>query len=215
MKKDSQKYFLIAACALTVFILWTLLIRFVDVGNIGPENTSVGFSTINKFVHDLTGIHMSLYHITDWLGLVPLFFVLGFALLGLTQWIRRKRLSRVDCNILALGGFYIVMMAVYIFFEIVIVNYRPGLIYGVLEPSYPSSTTMLVMCVMPTAMMQLNSRIKHNTLRWFVMCTIAAFTIFMVIGRLISGVHWCTDIIGGSILSTGLVFIYRAVIGLN
>ena len=212
MKKKSQKHFCIAICMLIVFVMWTAAIRFIDVQAIGPQESSVGFATINQFVHNLTGVHMSLYTITDWLGLVPLVFVMGFALLGLIQWIKRKHLLKVDYNILILGGFYIVVMAVYVLFEMLVVNYRPVLIGGILEASYPSSTTMLVMCVMPTAIMQFNARIKNNVLKRFVASAIIAFIVFMVIGRLVSGVHWFTDIIGGALLSAGLVLMYRAII---
>ena len=212
MKKENQRNFCIAICMLLAFLLWTVAIQFVDVQAIGPQESSVGFATINQFVHNLTGVHMSLYTITDWLGLVPLVFVMGFALLGLIQWIKRKHLLKVDYSIFVLGGFYIVVMAVYVLFEMLVVNYRPVLINGYLEASYPSSTTMLVMCVMPTAIMQLNARIKNNVLKRFVASAIIAFIVFMVIGRLVSGVHWFTDIIGGALLSAGLVLMYRAII---
>ena len=212
MKKENQRNFCTATCMLLAFLLWTAAIQFVDVQAIGPQESAVGFASINQFVHNLTGVHMSLYTITDWLGLVPLVFVMGFALLGLIQWIKRKHLFKVDYNILILGGFYIVVMAVYVLFEMLVVNYRPVLINGYLEASYPSSTTMLVMCVMPTAIMQFNARIKNDVLKRYLASAITAFIIFMVIGRLISGVHWITDIIGGALLSTGLVLMYRAII---
>ena len=215
MKKENQRNFCIATCMLFAFFLWTATIQFIDVQTIGPQGSSVGFATLNGFVHNLTGVHMSLYAITDWLGLVPLAFVMGFALLGLVQWIKRKHLLRVDYNILALGGFYIVVMVAYVFFEVFVVNYRPVLIGGILEASYPSSTTMLVMCVMPTAIMQFNARIKNNILKRFVASAITAFVVFMVIGRLLSGVHWFTDFIGGALLSAGLVLMYRAIICLE
>ena len=215
MKKKNQKNFCIAICMLIVFVMWTVAIRFVDVQAIGPQESSVGFATINQFVHNLTGVHMSLYTITDWLGLVPLMFVMGFGTLGLIQWIKRKHLLKVDYSILVLGGFYIVVMAAYVLFEMLVVNYRPVLINGYLEASYPSSTTMLVMCVMPTTIMQFNARIKNNVLKRCVTSAITAFIVFMVIGRLLSGVHWFTDIIGGALLSTGLVLMYRAITGLE
>ena len=215
MKKENQRNFCIATCMLFAFFLWTATIQFIDVQTIGPQGSSVGFATLNGFVHNLTGVHMSLYTITDWLGLVPLAFVMGFALLGLVQWIKRKYLLKVDYSILVLGGFYIVVMAVYVLFEVFVVNYRPVLIGGILEASYPSSTTMLVMCVMPTAIMQFNARIKNNILKRFVASAITVFVVFMVIGRLLSGVHWFTDIIGGALLSAGLVLMYRAIIRLE
>ena len=211
MKKQNQKHFIIAVIFLAAFILWTALIWHIDVQSIGPQGSAVGFATLNRLVHRLTGVHMLLYTVTDWLGLVPILFALGFAILGLVQWIKRRSIRRVDWSILVLGGFYAVVMAVYVFFEKYVVNYRPVLIEGVLEASYPSSTTMLVLCVMPTAVLQLRGRIRNQICRRFVCTGIIAFTAFMVIGRLIAGVHWCTDIIGGMLLSAGLVMLYHAV----
>ena len=154
---------------------------------------------------------MLLYTITDWLGLVPIGFCFGFGVLGLVQWIKRKHISKVDYSILVLGGFYIAVIAVYILFEMVVINYRPVLINGYLEVSYPSSTTMLVMCVMPTAVMQFNKRIKNAVVKGCVDFAIIAFTAFMVIGRFVSGVHWFSDIVGGALISTGLIMLYRSI----
>ena len=211
MEQKNKKGLVWGAGLVVAFVLWTVLVRFVDVRAIGPEVSSVGFATLNGFVHELTGVNWLLYTVTDWSGLVPIAVALGFAILGLVQLIKRKSLWKVDYSILALGVFYIVVMAAYVFFEIVVINYRPTLIDGYLEASYPSSTTMLVMCVMPTAAMQLNARMKNTVLRRCAIITIIAFTAFMVIGRLISGVHWITDIIGGTLLSAGLVTTYFSI----
>ena len=210
MKKDR---FYIALGLLAAFALWTLAIQHIDVQPIGPRGSAVGFAALNGFVHNLTGTNMTLYTVTDWLGLVPVAFGFGFAVLGLSQWIRRKTLLKVDGSILILGGFYIVTLAAYLFFESYVVNYRPVLIEGCLEASYPSSTTLLVLCIMPTAMIQLRDRIKQPMFRKCVSIVIRAFIAFMVIGRLISGVHWLTDIIGGILLSAGLVITYDSLIG--
>ena len=211
MEKKNRRLFLVGVSLFAVFVLWTVLVCFVDVRAIGPQGSSVGFATLNGYIHDLTGVNMRLYVITDWLGLVPIGVAFGFAVLGLVQWIKRKSLLKVDRSILTLGGFYIVVMAAYILFEIVVINYRPTLIGGYLEASYPSSTTMLVMCVMPTAMMQFSKRIKNELFRRCVMFIIIAFIVFMVIGRLVSGVHWITDIIGGALFSTSIVLMYYSI----
>lgn len=201
-----------ALCLLAAFALFTAAVRFVDVQPIGLQGSSVGFAALNQAVHSLTGVHMALYVITDWLSLIPAGCVLGFALLGLCQWIKRKRILKVDRDILALGVFYLAVMAAYAFFEAFPVNYRPVLIEGALEASYPSSTTMLVICVMTTAAMQLQRRIAHDRIRRWSVAVIAAFTAFMVLARLLSGVHWLTDIVGGALLSAGLVMGYAAAI---
>ena len=210
MKQTKKTYLYIAASLLAAFVLWTAAICTIDVQPIGPNGSSVGFATVNRFFHDLTGVHMSLYTITDWLGLVPVGFGFGFALLGLTQWIQRKHILKVDRSIWVLGIFYVLVLAVYLFFEEWAINYRPVLIAGFLEASYPSSTTMLVMCVMPTAMIQLHNRIQNQPLRRCIQCVIGLFIVFMVVGRLLSGVHWMSDIIGGILLSSGLVTLYYA-----
>lgn len=215
MKKKNRKGLIVGIGLLVAFVLWTVAVKLIDVQPIGPEGSVVGFATVNRFVHGLTGANMSLYNITDWLGLVPLGFVMGFGTLGLIQWIKRKHILKVDYSILVLGGFYIVVMAVYVLFEMLTLNYRPVLINGILEASYPSSTTMLVMCVMPTAIMQFNERIRNNVLRRRVTVIITAFIVFMVIGRLVSGVHWFTDIVGGALLSAGLVVLYYSVSSLK
>ena len=211
MEKKNKTKLYAGAGLLTAFVLWTVLVRLLDVQAIGPDGSSVGFAALNGYVHALTGVHMALYTITDWAGLVPIAVALGFAVLGLVQWIKRKRLLLVDRSILALGVFYVIVIAVYLFFEIVVINHRPVLINGYLEASYPSSTTMLVTCVMPTAMLQLRTRIKNRTVRRCVLLAIAVFIALMVIGRLLSGVHWITDIIGGALFSSGVVLIYASV----
>ena len=205
-----KKHLFSALCLLTAFFLWTICVAGFQVRPIGPEGSSVGFAGLNGFVRDLVGVHMVLYTITDWLSLIPLGLMAVFALLGLSQWLRRKSLGKVDKSILALGVFYLAIMAAYLFFERFIVNYRPVLIGGVLEASYPSSTTMLVIGVMATTAIQVRQRIQSSTLRNRLLFLIFLFSAFMVIGRLLSGVHWFTDIVGGILLSTGLVQLYVA-----
>ena len=214
MQKFTRKL-TIAGILLSMFAVWTAALRLLDVQPIGPEGTSVGFATVNGFVHNLTAVHWDLYVITDLLELIPLAVCLGFGILGLYQWVTRKRLRMVDRSILILGGFYVVVMAAFAFFEMIVINYRPVLINGNLEASYPSSTTMLVLCVMPTLWMQIRNRTKSVTVKTVSAIIIFGFVAFMVIGRLLSGVHWFTDIVGGGLLSAGLVVMYDYFVGLK
>ena len=133
-----KKYFISAFALFLLFTLWTIALTFIDVQPIGPRNSSVGFAAMNAWFHNLTGVHMLLYTITDWAGLVPVFFGFSFAVFGLVQWIKRRNILKVDSDILLLGCFYIVVLAVYLLFENLAINYRPILINGYLEASYPS-----------------------------------------------------------------------------
>ena len=180
---------------LLAFLLWTALIRCVDVQAAGPNGTKVGFSAFNLWFHHLTGVHMTIYTITDWLGLVPIAVCLGFGIVGAFQLIRRRSLLRVDPDIVLLGFYYILVILAYLVFEMIPINYR--------------STTLLVLSVMPTLKFQLDRRAEKPLIRTVTGIFVIAFSSFMVIGRLISGVHWATDIIGAVFLSIGLFLLYR------
>ena len=212
MNHRKQKGFLPGGALVLAFILWTILIQTVDVRPVGVNGTNIGFAAVNTWFHRLTGVHMGLYTVTDWLGLVPIAVCVGFGLLGLDQWIRRRSIARVDRDILLLGGYYILVILGYLIFEMIPINYRPILIDGAMEASYPSSTTLLVLSVMPTLLFQINSRAKSQTVRRMTAAFVILFSAFMVIGRLVAGVHWLTDIVGSVLLSAGLYSWYRAAV---
>ena len=214
MKKQGMTLW-IGVGALAAFVVWTLLLGTVDVRAIGPCDSSVGFATLNGWVHEKTGVNWALYVLTDWMGLVPFAVAFGFAGMGFVQWVRRKRILAVDRSILVLGVFYAVVGVLYLAFEVLSVNYRPVLIEGVLEASYPSSTTVLVSCILPTAMLQWRTRIQNKGVRRLVLTLCALFVAFTVIARLLSGVHWVSDIIGGALLSAGLVALYAYASGIR
>ena len=209
MKDNGKKELMLGLILLAGFIVWTLLIRNIDVQRAGPNESEIGFATLNVWFHQLTGVHMLIYSITDWLGLVPIIVCMCFGILGLAQLVKRKNLLKVDADILLLGVYYVVVILGYLLFEMVPINYRPILIEGNLEASYPSSTTLLVLSVMPTLKYQVDRRAESIILRKAITIFVIIFSVFMVIGRLISGVHWATDIIGSVFLSCGLYSIYR------
>ena len=200
---------------LGAFALWTVLLQFVDVRAAGPKGTKIGFAAFNVWFHQLTGVHWTLYTVTDWLGLVPIFICLCFGVLGLAQLIKRRSLRRVDPDILLLGVYYVAVIFFYLIFEMIPINYRPVLIEGRLEASYPSSTTLLVLSVMPTFMFQAGRRFTNTPARKAAAVFTISFSVFMVIGRLISGVHWATDIFASVFLSAGLFLLYRSAVMLT
>ena len=207
--KDNRKRALVGIVSLVAFVLWTILIQHIDVQRVGPHETDIGFATFNVWFHQMTGVHMLIYTITDWLGLVPIIICMCFGLMGFVQLVKKRSLLKVDPDILLLGVYYVLVILSYLIFEMVPINYRPILIDGNLEASYPSSTTLLVLSVMPTLKYQVDRRIVNSVFKNAIAIFAIVFSAFMVIGRLISGVHWATDIIGSVFLSSGLFLIYQ------
>lgn len=208
MKRKAKRQFICGVSLLAVFMLYTVSLTFVDLRPIGPQGSYVAYAGMNQTIHQLFGVNWTLYNITDWAGVAAIFTACGFGVLGLAQWIKRKSILKVDSSILLLGVFYILVFGGYVFFEYHVINCRPVLVNGILEASYPSSTTMLALCVLPTAMMQFHRRIKNPVIRRTVNTLCGLFTAVMVIGRLVCGVHWFTDILGGMLFSTAMVLLY-------
>ena len=208
--RTNKRLFFTGMAFIILFALWTVLIQIIDVKSIGVNGTDVGFATINSRFHSLIGVNMTLYSITDWAGLVPIFVCMLFGVTGLFQAVKRKSLIKVDSGIIILGVYYVIVILCYLIFEMIPVNYRPILINGIMEASYPSSTTLLVLCVMPTLVFQVKNRVKNVTFKTIICIITILFSVFMVTGRLISGVHWVTDIIGSVFLSAGLYNLYKA-----
>lgn len=205
-----KKLFSVGLILIAVFVFWTILILTVDVQPVGVNGTVVGFATLNCSFHNMTGVNMTIYHITDWLGLVPIFCCMIYGAVGFVQLLQRKSLLKVDIDILLLGVYYVIVIFGYLIFEMIPINYRPILIDGRMEVSYPSSTTLLVSSVMPTVIFQIDRRIKNRVVRRIITPSTILFSLFMLIGRTIAGVHWLTDIIGSVFLSAGLFLIYYA-----
>ena len=214
MKKNRIKDFLPGIMFITAFVIWTALIQIIDVQPVGQNGTNIGFAAFNKLFHQLTGVHMAIYTITDWLGLVPIAVCMVFGGIGFVQWVRRRNLLKVDHDLIIFGIYYIIVIFCYLIFEIIPINYRPIPIDGHMEASYPSSTTLLVLSVMPTLIEQMERRMINKKLKQIITILAILFTAFMVFGRLISGVHWFTDIVGSVLLSMGLFCIYKASVSL-
>lgn len=204
MKKKTGN-FIITGIWVILFILFTVFVQTIDVHTIGPKSSSVGFAAVNSLVHEKLGVHRIWYSITYWLGFVPLSTSVIFAIIGLIQLIQRKSLFKVDRSIIVLGIFYALTIAVYVFFQFYIVNYRPILINGYLEASYPSSHTMMACCFMAAAMLECGILVKDRKINIIVRVVSMTIMAVMIIGRLISGAHWFTDIIGGLLISGALI----------
>lgn len=215
MKRKERRILLAGGILLASFAVWTTLVQMADVQSIGQNGTDVGFATLNSWFHKLTGVHMVIYTMTDWLGLIPLFICMIFATMGIVQLVKGRGLLNVDYDILILGIYYIIVIFVYLIFEMIPINYRPILIEGRMEASYPSSTTLLVLSVMPTLVLQVNRRVENVVVKGMICIPAYIFSVFMVIGRLVSGVHWFTDIVGSVLFSIGIFCVYKVIVLLH
>ncbi len=212
MKRAENKKIILGLSLIAIFLIFTYLLQVVDVKPLGVNGTNIGFSTLNCIFHKLCGINMMLYIITDWAGLIPIFVAFSFGILGIVQLIKNRRLTKVDRDILILGVYYVVLATLYVIFEMIQINYRPILINGFMEASYPSSTTLLTLGVMPTLTEQIGRRCDNSFIKSTTTVLTIIFSLFMVVGRLISGVHWFTDILGSVLVSTGLFNIYKGLV---
>ncbi len=211
MKDNSKSKFIWAGISFVLFYALILAVKLIDVRAIGPEGSSVGLGAINETVHNLFGVHLEWYTITDYLGFAAIAVAGCFALLGVYQLITRKSLAKVDPDIYALAGCYVAAVLVYVLFEHVVICYRPIDLGAGLEASFPSSHTVLSLCIMSTAVEQLARRIKNTTLSLVLCIGCGAVGAVIVVGRLISGVHWFTDILGGVLISAAIVLTYLGV----
>lgn len=201
---------MLGACALLIaFVLLIVLVTCVDVRPIGPQNSTIGLAGINGWFRDLTGENDGAYMISEVLGYMALLTVPGFCLLGVWQLWQRKSFAKVDRDLYALAVFYGIVAVAYVFFEIVVVNYRPVMPEGELEASFPSSHTLLALCTLGAATVQARLRIKDRKLCQVVCAMTVGIAAVVVLTRLFSGVHWLTDILGGLLLGSALVLLYR------
>ena len=210
---NKKRNFLISGILLLIAITFTILVKVVDVKQIGVNNSSIGFATLNQFIFETTGVNMIWYHITDWLGLIPVFMAIVYAFIGLIQLIKRRSIFKVDKEIILLGLYYIIVIALYVFFEKVIINYRPILMNGFLEASYPSSHTLMTICICGSSILIKKKLFNNKITKVINYLSIIIITI-TVVGRLISGVHWFTDIIGGILISSGLLMTFYSLLSI-
>ncbi len=208
----NKKELIISILLSIVTVVYIVLLKIIDVEGIGPSGSEVGFSTMNNKFKEIIGSNMSIYKITEILGMLVLCIVAIYGIIGLVQLVKRRSLLKVDRDIIVLGIFYVVVMILYLLFDEIAINYRPILIDGELEPSFPSSHTMLALCVCISSLMVSKRYIDKSYITVTNFITVLLM-IGVLVGRIISGVHWISDIIGGIIISiTLLSWFYTALV---
>ena len=203
-----MKKYVMPSILLFYFVVFTVLVRFIDVQPVGPQNSMIGFATINMAVHNFFGEHHFWYVLTQAFGLLAIGVAAAFACVGLVQLIKRKSLLKVDRCVLALGFVYIAVIILYVLFEKLAINVRPVITDEGLEPSYPSTHTMLILTILGTARYAIKKLLQNPKIVQILQILCLVIMILTVIGRLICGVHWLTDIIGSLLISESLIAFY-------
>ncbi|MBE5743159.1 MAG: phosphatase PAP2 family protein [Clostridiales bacterium] len=206
--KTLKSNLILTGALFLIFIAFTLLVKFVGVCNAGPFASEIGFCSLNLIVASAIGFNETFYKISEVFGFVT-FIVIGcFVILGLYQLIKGKSFKKVDAKIYALACFYVLTFIFYLAFEVIVINYRPVLMEGELEASYPSSHTLLSLCVISSALILVKDFISNKKLQIGAYAVGGFIMLATVVTRLLSGAHWLTDIIGGIILSCALISLF-------
>ena len=208
MDNKNGRNIVLTALLFVVFIAFTVLVCKVDVAAIGPLDSSVGCAKINGAVAKLLPYNELFYKITKYLGYLAILICAAFAVKGCMEFLQKKSLRKVDPRLVILGIYYVVVIVFYVTFNKVVVNYRPVLEDGALEASYPSSHTMLAVCVFLSTIVHISLGKSSDGTKKAVKVLMYILTAVMVVGRLISGVHWFTDIVGGVLHSAALFMMY-------
>lgn len=199
-------------CLLLVTVIFSVLTAFVDRAAIGPEDTSVGFASLNGAVANILGYNGVFDKISDLVMVLAFLVVASFAVMGLITLVKTKSIAKVGKTILGLGVLYLAVAIIYVAFDKIPINYRPLLQPGEteLETSFPSSHTLVICSVFGSAIIAWKRLFSGKN--YLQIMNIAAI-VLMVVGvcaRLLAGVHWATDIVAGILFSLTLVSFYAA-----
>ncbi len=205
MTRESKKYLITAAALTVLFVLFTVLVKLVDVQAVGPQQSEVGLATMNAAMATTIGYNAVFYYIATVLGIFCILIAVCFALMGAAQLFATRDIRRVNYRILAVGGLYVAVVLLYVLFEFVVINYRPVAINDKLSPSYPSTHTLLALTITISAAMILKGVLKNRRLAELLGWVCVGLGVLTVLCRLLSGVHWLTDVIGGMLLSAALL----------
>lgn len=207
----TKKHLIAAAVFAAAFIVFTALVATVNVDYAGKYGVKVGFAAFNGAIFDFIGESKSCYKLSEITGFIVIAIGLAFAVLGVYQLIKRKSFKKVDKHLYALAALYVVVAIVYVAFDKFPINYRPTMPDGgVNEPSYPSSHTLIALTVGGAAVSEVFTYFKSARCRAALTSVIVVVCGVTVIGRILAGVHWATDIIGGILLSASLVLFFLA-----
>lgn len=153
---------------------------------------------------------MNWARITDIILISSILSLSVFAILGLCQLFSRKSIKKVDRSLLAMFIPLILMaVAYFVFNHFLIWNVRPN---GSGEASFPSSHVMVVstifFCIALILPQYIHSKLACASLNLLMLLLI----VFTAIGRVVSNMHWMSDVFGALAFSAIFAFVYFLII---
>jgi len=208
--KENKKYFIMSAVLLVLFVIFVILAKTVDVAAVGPMGSEIGFASINKSAADAIGYNESIYNVSKSLSYFGIAVMVVFGLFGAMQLYYKKGPKNVDKDLYALYGLYVLGLIVYIVLEKVVINSSPVFSNG-LKVSYSSFYIILAVAFMGAAIVEFNARLKAKKVKIIVLTLCILDGIGLLVTRLVSGVHWVTDVIGTLLISVACFLLFLGV----
>lgn len=205
-------------------IIFTLMVAFFDVGPAGAEYNSVvaadsGVHALNSPEVGFSWLNGEIFRgteplqtagwdkVSDIIMAFAIIVAAGFGIAGLVQLVKK---GKIDARIWKMWLVYGAMAIIYAIFEyLAVVNTRPTLNNGAVESSFPSTHVLVVATVLSLMVVALPKYLDDKKARVLIAVISAIATALVMTGRVMSGQHWFTDVLGALLWSLFLVSLYR------
>ena len=207
-----QVFFWLSIAFFAAFVLWTILVKTVDVGEY-YNGTKLGFYHLNYKFGDLVtefGKYEFMRTVSDILLYVSFGYVGILVVIGVIQIIKYKSFKKINPIFFFLAGAYVLVVILYGFFELVHVNYAPDSLAENLKASYPSTHVFVGGCfyLLNSYVLLKFLWVKDDLFKTLIHLSTVILTCLLVLTRLLAVKHWLTDIIGSVILMLAVYFLF-------
>lgn len=195
-----------------LYIVLLVMLYSVDVTFEGVNGSRIGLSGINIPIRDAIGTNMIFYNISKYVGALGIALVGVLAVWFLVRIIREKSLKALTRKEYELGVLYLLTCVLYVVFSKIVINYRPIIKWDEEGPesSFPSTHAMIAVVIFGSFCCIAGNYIKNEKLCKLIRILCVILAVLVIVGRMLSGVHWFTDIVGGVLVALSLVFAYLA-----
>ena len=206
--QQPKRWWWVAVACTVIFILFTIMVTALDGQTV--DGHRLGLATMNGWWRDLVGVNAAWRVVSDVVAVGTVFGAVGLLIVQIVAVVRGRGLRPVVRDWWGVDLVLISLGICYGLFQIVVINYRPLLMHGVAEASYPSSHVLLFATVWPLLILTLWRMTKRRWVRVTVMVVGMMVMLAGIVARALSGYHWLSDLVGGVLLGVTLVAWYLA-----